>query len=225
MMKTNRKFAYLFLAAFYALFNLIAFLIPANKTEIFWISYCATTIAFISQIIIWKLGFKNGAKIESKFLGIPIIYIGILYLIVTLIAFVVFMIFSGLRPWIAIITFAIVTTIFFSCLVGAMAVRREIKSIDKRISIKTRYIKSVQMEIELLAQQEENKDNKIALTKLAEKIRYSDPISDDSINELEKTISLMINELKIADADEKIKIIESISFLIDTRNKEVRLLK
>ena len=224
-MKTNREFAYLFLAAFYVLFNLIVFLIPANKTEIFWISYCATTIAFISQIIIWKLGFKNGEKIESKFLGIPTIYIGILYLIVTLIVSVVFMIFSSIRPWIVIIVFAFIATISFSCIVGSLAVRREIKIIDESISIRTRYIKNILMEIELLAQQEENEDNKIALTKLAEKIRYSDPISNDLKNDLEESINLKINELKAADANEKIKIIESISFLIDTRNKKVRQLK
>lgn len=77
----------------FILFNVIAFAAPTDKTTAFWIAYAFTVIAFALQIGIWNLAFKASETLKSKFLGIPIIYVSVVYFTLQLIAFAVVMIF------------------------------------------------------------------------------------------------------------------------------------
>ena len=58
-MKKNKGMAYAVLAIAFVLFNVIAFAVPTTKTATFWTAYAFTTIAFASQIVIWKFAFKG----------------------------------------------------------------------------------------------------------------------------------------------------------------------
>ena len=58
---------------------------------------------------------------------------------------------------------------------------------------------------------------------LAEKIRYSDPMSDEQLADIEDRITVKIAELK-SSAD-KVKIINELNSLLDERNRKCKLLK
>lgn len=75
-MKKNKALAYAVLAIIFALFNVIAFVIPTAKTATFWIAYVFTAVAFLSQIAIWKFAFNGANTLKSKFLGIPLVSVG-----------------------------------------------------------------------------------------------------------------------------------------------------
>jgi len=85
--------SYLTLGIVFALFNVIAFVVPTDKTATFWTAYAFTVVAFAVQIPLWKIALGKKDTLKSKFLGIPVIHVGITYLIIQLIAFAVFMIF------------------------------------------------------------------------------------------------------------------------------------
>ena len=75
----------------------------------------------------------------------------------------------------------------------------------------------------MLAQQEQNPETKTALIKLAEKIRYSDPMSSEALADLEAEISEKITTLKtVAD---KQNMIQEIELLMTERNKKTKMLK
>ena len=107
-MKKNTKLAYAVLGIVFILFNVIAFAVPTDKTITFWIAYAFTVVAFALQIGIWNAAFKATETLKSKFLGVPIIYVGIVYLVLQLIAFAVFMIFPLIPSWIVVIACALV---------------------------------------------------------------------------------------------------------------------
>ena len=92
-MKKNKNMAYAVLGIAFVLFNVIAFAIPTTKTSTFCIAYVFTAVAFASQTAIWKFAFKDADTPKSKFLGIPLISVGITYLIIQIIAFTIFMAF------------------------------------------------------------------------------------------------------------------------------------
>ena len=117
-MKKNKGMAYAVLAIAFVLFNVIAFAVPTAKTTTFWIAYAFTTIAFASQIAIWKFAFKGEDTLKSKFLGIPLISVGITYLIVQTVAFAIFMAFPIAPAWIAIVVCALILGISEICLIG-----------------------------------------------------------------------------------------------------------
>jgi hypothetical protein len=211
------------LAIAFVLFNIIAFAVPTAKTATFWIAYVFTIVAFALQIAIWKFAFKSTNTLKSKFLGIPLISVGITYLIVQIIAFTIFTALPFTASWIAIIVCALIFGISAICLIGTEAEREEIKRIEEKVEKKVFYIKSLQVDIEMLASTETDADTKSALIKLAEKIRFSDPMSSEALAELEEEINAKAKELKVS--DDKTKIIKALDLLITERNKKIKILK
>ena len=222
-MKKNSVMAYAVLAISFTLFNVIAFVIPTAKTATFWIAYAFTVIAFASQIAIWKVAFNGANTLKSKFLGIPLIPVGITYWIIQIIAFVVFMALPLTASWIAVVVCALILGISAICLIGTEIGREEISRVEEKVEKKVFYIKSLQVDIEMLSSTESDVDTKAALIKLAEKIRFSDPMSNEALAELEAEISAKVKELKTA--ENKAEIITVLDSLIVERNKKAKLLK
>ncbi|MBO5417707.1 MAG: hypothetical protein J6A50_03765 [Clostridia bacterium] len=222
-MKKNSVMAYAVLAISFTLFNVIAFVIPTAKTATFWIAYAFTVVAFALQIAIWKFAFNGTNTLKSKFLGIPLIPVGITYWIIQIIAFVVFMALPLTASWIAVVVCALILGISAICLIGTEIGREEISRVEEKVEKKVFYIKSLQVDVEMLASAETDTDTKAALTKLAEKIRFSDPMSNEALAELEAEISAKVKELKTA--ENKAEIITVLDSLIVERNKKAKLLK
>ena len=86
-MKKNSSKGYILLGILFVLVSVIAFTVPAAKTAAFWISYAFTVIAFAAQIVIWKAALGRAESLKSKFLGFPVVHIGMVYLVVQIIAF------------------------------------------------------------------------------------------------------------------------------------------
>ena len=222
-MKNNKNMAYAVLGIAFVLFNVIAFVVPTAKTSTFWIAYVFTTIAFASQIVIWKFAFKSADTLKSKFLGIPLISVGITYLIIQIVAFAIFIAFPIAPTWIAIVVCTLILGISAICLIGTETGREEINRVEEKVEKKVFYIKSMQVDVEMLAIAETNTDIKAALTKLAEKIRFSDPMSNETLVDLETEITAKVKELKTA--ENKLEIITIIDSLITERNKKAKILK
>lgn len=222
-MKKNRGMAYAVLAIAFILFNVIAFAVPTVKTATFWIAYVFTAVAFASQIAIWKFAFKGTDTLKSKFLGIPLISVGITYLIIQIIAFAIFMAFPIAPTWIAIVVCTLILGISSICLIGTETGREEINRVEEKVEKKVFYINSLQVDVEMLASTETDADTKAALTKIAEKIRFSDPMSNELLAELEAEITAKVKELKTA--ENKAEIIKVLDSLLTERNKKAKLLK
>ena len=109
------------------------------------------------------------------------------------------------------------------CLIGTEVARDEIARVESKVEKKVFYIKSLQVDAEMLANTETDPDVKAALIKLAELIRFSDPMSNDALVDLEKEISDKFIELKTA--EDKAAIIKVLDSLIVERNKKAKLLK
>lgn len=222
-MKKNKGMAYAVLGIAFVLFHVIAFAIPTAKTATFWIAYVFTTIAFASQIAIWKFSFKGTDTLKSKFLGIPLISVGITYLIIQIFSFAVFIAFPFLASWIAMVVCALILGISAICLIGTETGREGIKRVEEKVQKKIFYIQTLQVEVEMLANAETDAATKLSLTQLAEKIRFSDPVSNSALADLEAEIFNKVKELKTA--EKKLTIITTLDSLITERNKKVKLLK
>ena len=222
-MSKNKGMAYAVLGIFFVIFNVIVFAIPTAKTATFWVAYIFTLIAFVMQPFIWKFAFKDTDTLKSKFLGISLISVGITYLIVQIVAVVAFMAISFVPSWIAIVVCILILGISAVCLIGTETGREAINRIEHKVDKKVFYIKSLQIDVEMLAKAEVDADTKIALTNLAEKIRFSDPMSDELLAELDAKIRNKFEELK--SAEQKVTIINELTLLVEERNKKCKLLK
>lgn len=222
-MKKNIKRAYTALGIAFIIFNIIAFVVPTVKTKTFWIAYAFTIVAFALQVAVWNTAFKADDALKSKYLGIPIVYVGILYLVLQIIAFAVFFAFPVIPSWIAVIACVLILGLSAICLIGTDAARNEIKRVEEKVTQKVFYIRQLQTDVEMLAEQEQNPETKAALTELAEKIRYSDPMSSEELAEIEEKINNTLIELK--SAADKTAIITKLNSLLTERNKKIKLMK
>ena len=109
------------------------------------------------------------------------------------------------------------------CMISADAGRNEIERVEEKVQKKAFYIRELQADIELLADNESDAAAKTALTQLAEKIRYSDPMSNEQLADLENKISSKVAELKAT--SNKLEIITELNSLLDERNKKCKILK
>lgn len=222
-MKKNTKLAYAVLGIVFILFNVIVFAVPTDKTITFWIAYAFTVVAFALQIGIWNAAFKATETLKSKFLGVPIICVGIVYLVLQLIAFAVFMIFPLIPSWIVVIACALVLGISAICLISADVARDEINRVEEKVNQKVFYIRELQADVEMLAEQEQNPEIKTSLTRLAEKIRYSDPMSNIALADLEARIREKVTALRTT--DHKLEIITELDLLLAEWNRKAKILK
>ena len=222
-MKKNSSKGYILLGILFVLVSVIAFTVPAAKTAAFWISYVFTVIAFAAQIVIWKAALGRAESLKSKFLGFPVVHIGMVYLVVQIIAFAVFLFAPALPVWSAIVAGAVIAGSSAICMIAADVGRSEIAQVSAKAREGTFYIKQLQTDIESLADTETNAETKTALKQLAEKIRFSDPVRDEQISDIEDRITAKIAELRFT-AD-KAEIINELKSLLDERNKRARIFK
>lgn len=222
-MSKNSAKGYAALGIVFALVSTIAFTVPAEKMAAFWIAYAFTAAAFIAQIGIWKIGFGKDETLKSKFLGLPLIHVGTGYLIVQMIVFFVFLFVPALPAWSAVLICTIITGISALCMISADAGRGEIERIEEKVKQKVFYIRGLQADVELMADRETDAVVKDSLTQLAEKIRFSDPMSNEHLAELENQISDKISELK--SMANRMETIVELNSLLDERNKKCKMQK
>ena len=224
-MSKNKKLGYSILAIVFVSINVIAFSVPTDKTSVFWIAYAFTAIAFVAQIFVWNQAFSSAETLKSKFLGLPIIHVGIVYLIVQLIAFGIFLALSGLPNWIPIITCVVIAGVSGICLIATEVGKDTVTQIEEKVQRKVSTIKTLQAEVELIAEAQTETATKAALSELAEKIKYSDPMSDDSLSQIEDEINEKIVALKIQPTADIISSVKQIEMSLLERNKKSKLLK
>lgn len=222
-MKRNSTKGYVILGIIFVLVSIIAFVVPTAKTSTFWIAYLFTAAAFTAQIGIWKTALGKEEALRSKFLGFPVVHIGIAYAIIQVIAFAIFMFVPTLPVWSAIIVCTIIVGISALCMIAADVGRSEIERVEVKVKKKVFVIKELQADIEMLADSETNPDVKTALAQLAERIRFSDPMSNEQLADIELRISTKVTELKSAES--KAEIIAELNSLLTERNKKCKILK
>lgn len=222
-MKKNSEKGYVILGILFVLVSIIAFVVPTVKTASFWIAYVFTVAAFAAQIGIWKIAFGKEETLKSKFLGFPVVHIGIVYAIIQVIAFAVFMFVPMLPAWSAIVVCSIIAGVSAVCMISAEVGHNEIERVEVKVQKKVFYIRELQADVELLADNEVDTEVKTALTQLAEKIRFSDPMSCELLTDLETEISDNVKKLKTT--ENKAEIITVLDLLITERNKKVKILK
>ena len=142
---------------------------------------------------------------------------------VQVIALIVFLSIPTLPVWSAIVAGAVIAGSSAICMIAADVGRSEIEQVSAKAREGTFYIKQLQTDIESLADTETNAETKTALKQLAEKIRFSDPVRDTQIADIENRITAKISEMK--SATDKSRIINELNSLLDERNKKIKILK
>lgn len=217
-----------------AIFNIACFVSPAQMNGYtkfggaFWSGYLFITITFLAQLVCAYKTFNSKTK-EKFFLNIPIISISYIALILMLIAGVVCMVIPDLPNWIGIIVCFAILGFSAISVVKAYAAGEIVSEIDEKVKTKTIFIKTLTADIETLLKQTTHENIKAEIEKVYEAVRYSDPMSNDALSEIENQITLSFNRLNdVVNSEDYNSIIKETMELIDLiykRNQKCKLLK
>lgn len=171
--------------------------IPFPKTVVFWIAFSFSLIAIFSQLYPMRVLKDGTARIKDKFYDFPLLRISVLYLIVQLGVSMLLMFFSEKVPIFAAVLVEVI--IMALAVVGCFAVEvagREVIRQEKEIKRELVKMEELQEQIKrLIAQCDEGKWKEI-LQRLAEEVRYSNPVSYDVSEEIEGEITVLFSEIE-----------------------------
>lgn len=139
----NKNLGYVVLGVLLVLVSIIAFVIPTEKTGTFWIAYVFTAIAILAQIVIWKKTLGKEDTLKSKFLGLPVVHIGIAYLVIQIVAFAVFMAVPTLPIWSAIVVCAAILGFSIIFMMVGEVGHEEIERVEAKVQKKVFFIKEL----------------------------------------------------------------------------------
>ena len=135
-MKKNSTKGYLILGILFALVSVIVFVVPVERTAAFWVAYAFSVVSFAAQIVIWKAALGREETLKSKFLGLPVVHIGMGYLAIQTLALGVFRFVPALPVWSAVIACAVIAGVSAVCMIASDVGRGEIERVEARVQSK-----------------------------------------------------------------------------------------
>lgn len=219
----------------FVLFNAITFLIPNEvfgvtrfDKGVFWIAYALITLSFIAQLITAYKFIKDDSN-EKMFLNIPLLRTSYMAIVVSAIVGLVFMIFPVLPAWIGAIVCLLIAGYFIIACVNASTVANVVAEIDEKIKTKTAFIRGAIVEAENIMARATTAEVKAETKKVYEALKYSDPMSNPALDDIEQEIDNGLKELKNAvtsnDSVTVIKVTVELLLLIKERNSKCKALK
>lgn len=209
-------------------FNLLVFSIFKTRTNVFWISYVFMTFAFVVQIISMFLAFKP-ADVETAFFGIPLASFSVYYLCAELVIGALFMIFQRAGFTLALVIQIIVLTAFLVIAIISVMSRDTVQQIGENIRENVSNLKSVLVDVELMRNSCTDPELKESLRRLSETIKYSDPMSNDSVTTVEQNIMRKLSELRVSIDDGQYEdakqVCAAVERLYIERNKKLAISK
>ncbi len=200
--KKNMKRSVVMLAILLLLYCILAFVIPFVRGGVFWLSFLFTLIALCAQFYVLKTSFDHGESARSKFYGFPIARIGLIYLVIQLVAGFVCMALGLFLPaWVALVVFVIILTAAAIGLITTEGIRDEVERQDEVLKRNISNMRALQSKAAAIAAQCEDEGTRKVLNALADKFRFSDPVSSAATEEAEAGLAALMEELQAAILD------------------------
>lgn len=215
------------LAIIAIIYNVIFFVVPfpdMSKAARF-ITYGCTMFSFVLALIIFAIAFGGEKPLSVRILSVPIIYVAYSLAIAQSIFDIIVMwwgSFLEFKPWVAIVVETILIGASLIALILKVAYRNMIVENEKKDVSKESFIQELRVEVDAIVN--ENKDELLSkdLHKLQDYIKYTTPVSNNSVVQLENEIIDLINELRSSKETEKSRdLIEKITNLL--KERKIRL--
>lgn len=232
-MKKNFKLYIICWAILFVIFNVIAFAVPClfpNTTKYsgsFGIGYTFISLAFIGQLICSYFAIKT-ENAKKLFLNIPLLTISYTSLILVAIVSAIFMAVPILPTWIGAVICITVFGLSAISVIKAKIAADIVSEIDDKVKTKAMFIKSLTIESENLVLSAKSTQSRAAAQKVYEVVRYSDPMSNIGLADIESQIAYKFNSFSNAvenNSDGIYEAADEIIHLLNDRNKKCKLLK
>lgn len=225
--KTINVWNVIFSSCIVIAYTLVSILLIHDKSETFWIVLIFAWIVMIVHLIVSNYVIKKNINLANVFFGLSIIRVGYIYFIIQLVFGIIIMFLSiSISKVLAIEV--VILILYLLAVVSAMTVKNIVVNDDSRVAKKTFYLKALEADVEEILSRVENPIYYKEIDKIRECIKYSDPMSHDSLENIEIRITENINQLKediLSENDTILQTAKEIIQLIESRNQKCKILK
>lgn len=192
MKKLFKSYAILWVIAI-AVFNAVVFIAP-NETGkyvkfggAFWSGYALITAAFIGQLIVSIIFFKEDNK-EKTFLNLSMFSWSISCLVTSLIVGAALMIIPNVPQWAGAIAALIILCFYAFAVILAKGAAEVVNDVGERVKVNTAFIKGLTVAAETLVAKAKSDSAKKAAEKVYEAVRFSNKSSHGGLDDVENRI-------------------------------------
>ena len=171
----------------FLVYNMLIFLFMKPQTPVFWISYGFMVLAFGLQVLGMYLSFKE-FSVQAIFFGIPLAQFTLFYFFAELFVSFVFMIFQKITWKIPVSLQVILLAVYAIVAIVSVATRDAAVAVKDNIQESAAAMKLNTVDIEMLRDEAKDPELKRELVRLAEAVRYSDPMTNDFIADVDARI-------------------------------------
>lgn len=234
-MKKNFKSYALIWAIMLAAFNAVVFLVrpvipgyAVNYDARFWIAWGFILAAFIGNLVCAYFAFK-AQNLKKLFYNLPLITVSYAGLIVMAVLGGALMLIPGCPAWIAAVVCLIAAAVTAAAVVRADWAGKAAGAVEEKVKTQTSFIKTLTVDAECLLDSAKSDAVKAECKKVFEAVRYSDPMSNDTLSSIEAEITVKMSEFTSAvvddDATNAKDIADEFVILVGNRNKKCKLIK
>lgn len=220
------------LAIIFAAYNIALFAIADIWHEgAFWVSYVFMIIAFGCVAAACVLLNQRQYVPRDWMFGYPIIKHSAIYVAVEFVASTIFMLLDSqgiywITPFVVQFIILAVHLVF---LISCFLAKDIIEDVETKVKDATTYIRLLQVDVEMVVSKASDPAVKAAFEKLAEEVRFSDPMSNPNLFELEKLIAQQVNNadscITLNDTEGALQCCNRATLLLEERNKKCKALK
>lgn len=198
----------------------------------FWVSYAFMLIAFLTVGIVGYTLSQKSDMPKDWLLGYPIIRHSAIFIVIELIASAVFMYldYENDIDWkIALAVQTLILAAHIAIIFSCFKAKEKIEDVQANVKAKTSRMKFLQVDVEMVAANTDNMMLKQEFAKLAEQVRFSDPVSNELLYDIENQIAYTVEQAKTRiaynDVDGALALCQKASQLLLERNKKCKILK
>lgn len=215
----------------FVVYNVLFFAIPFPKNSAVWIGYFFTLCSFAVSYWSFLWAFQKKGDLESRVYGFPVFRVGLTYLISQLIfGFMIDLLGCVIRipNWIVLIVSVIFLAYALIGMIATDSTRDVIEKQQEDLTVQTEKLTYFHLDISRLADKAIDEEVKKEITKLAEDVRFSDPVSSEALKEIEERLEIEVERLEKmlrGSKEECLLQITSLSNMLADRNRRCKELK
>ncbi len=217
------------LAVTAVMFSLVAFLVPFEREEVFWIAYLAELAAIALQIVFFKTAFDGLQQLRSRVLGFPVARVRYIYLAVQTVLSLALFCFGWIPipTWTAVLACALVLGFAIICGISAEIAREHVEALEQASAADTSLMQSLRTRSAQLVTLTSDAGTKKQLEALAESLRFSDPVSSPAILAEEQALVQAVARLEGAAAvgGDLTQLINDANTALERRNTACKMRK
>lgn len=228
-MKSNKNLVYVIIGIIFVVMNIIVFAVPFNRDSSFWLGYAFLVISFLLAFGVVLYIAQSSRNMDEIFLKFPASYFAYGFIVIEIVLNLIVMAIPDFSIRVCIVFNIIIIAVFLILVIANIMSVNNTQNIEGNIKEKRAFVKMLLIDIQQCSMHTNNPVMARSIKALEELVRYSDPMSHDSLIPMEQEISGKIAQLdyclKSGNENDAFAFIKEATDLINLRNQRCKVLK